>query len=190
MSNHQFGHVVFAEQAGSIAESEGFAPLPKGDYVMKLVDLEAKESQHKTSKFIAATFEIAPENGSHVGQKIWHNFTYQNANQKAVNIGLGQLKTFCRITRGELLDHEAFTMDHLVQALGVPFVASLKPRENFNEISVFKMKFDSFNQQGNQAPQYSNTSTTPQFNTQNGYDTSGKGNAYLNGNQAAATKPQ
>ena len=65
-------------------------------------------------------------------------------------------EAFCRVSRGELAADEQFTMNHIQEGLGAPFVAKLKitkdinPQNNQetikNEIATFVSAFDAMNQ--------------------------------------------
>ena len=157
MSNlNQFSNTVLATRAGDVVESGGFDPLPAGEYVIRLNEANVKNTKNNDGKYLDCLFEVCQENGSFVGRKIWGLFNFENKSRVATNIGIGQLKAFCRVSRGELAADEQFTMNHIQEGLGAPFVAKLKitkdinPQNNQetvkNEIAIFVSAFDAMNQ--------------------------------------------
>lgn len=73
-----------------VKESE-FSPLPEGKYLCNITNAEVKETKMAGGKYIKAEFTIS--NGDMKGRKIWGQFNIANANPKAVEIGLQQLKS-------------------------------------------------------------------------------------------------
>jgi predicted adenine nucleotide alpha hydrolase (AANH) superfamily ATPase len=63
-----------------------------GDYLVTCQSAEVKQTNSGTGEYIKVMFEA--ENG----QKFFHMFNMKNENKKAVEIGLGQLKTFVRVS--------------------------------------------------------------------------------------------
>ena len=64
--------------------------LPSGKYETYLVEASLKDTK-TGGKMIAAQFKIP--SGEFANRVIFHNFNVENANQKATEIGLGQLKS-------------------------------------------------------------------------------------------------
>ena len=157
MSNlNQFSNTVLATRAGDVVENGAFDPMPPGEYVIRLNEANVKNTKNNDGKYLDCLFEVCQENGSFVGRKIWGLFNFENKSRVAANIGIGQLKAFCRVSRGELAADEQFTMNHIQEGLGAPFVAKLKitkdinPQNNQetvkNEIAIFVSAFDAMNQ--------------------------------------------
>ena len=156
MSNlSQYSNTVLASRAGDIEESNGFDVMPAGEYVLRLIEGNVKNTKLNDGKYLECVFEVCEENGSFVGRKIWGRFNFENKSKQASDIGIGQLKAFCRVSRGEIVANEQFTMSHVEQGLGVPFVGKLKvtkdtnPKNNEelinNEIASFVSAFDAMN---------------------------------------------
>jgi len=64
-------------------------PIPDDQYTLKCVEAESKETSKGTGTYIAAKFEVV--GGEHDGRWIFHNFNVDNPNEKAQQIGRGQL---------------------------------------------------------------------------------------------------
>jgi hypothetical protein len=65
--------------------------LAAGDYVVTCTDAEVRETKNGSGEYIKCVFE------NEDGAKIFHMFNTKNDNPKAVEIGMGQLKTFLRV---------------------------------------------------------------------------------------------
>lgn len=65
--------------------------LPEGKYVVNVTNSEIKDTQNGNGKYIKV--ELTISSGEHKGRKLWQNFNVQNKNDKAVSIGLSQLKS-------------------------------------------------------------------------------------------------
>jgi hypothetical protein len=104
---------VFNIDLSKVKES-GFAPIPEGEYPIIIDDAEVKETRDGTGEYINAKLKIL--GGDYDGRILFTMFNIKNNNVKAVEIGLSQLKTFCRLSgRGdktltdvkELVGHKA-----------------------------------------------------------------------------------
>lgn len=153
---NQNASLVLAARAGDVEESNGFEPMPNGDYILRLNEANVKETKKGDGKYLESVFEVCQENGKFVGRKIWFRFNFENKSQQATNIGIGQLKAFCRVSRGELNQDEQFTLAHVQEGLGVPFVGRVKITSNTNtqtgevtkgnDITSFIRPFDALNE--------------------------------------------
>lgn len=65
-----------------------YDPLPRGDYKMKCLDAELKDTK-AGGQYIEAKFEVV--GGEYDGRFVWNNFNIVNASEKAQNIGRQQL---------------------------------------------------------------------------------------------------
>lgn len=75
----------------------GFDLMPAGTICTLMIkESEVKPTRAGTGEYIKITAEVMDE-GKHNGQKVWHNFNIVNPNEKAVQIGRGQLKRLCQI---------------------------------------------------------------------------------------------
>lgn len=75
-------------------KESGFAPIPSGSYNVISDDVTLKETK-SGGEMINIKFKIL--DGPHEGRFIFSSFNIRNDNPKAVEIGLGQLKSFIRI---------------------------------------------------------------------------------------------
>lgn len=78
----------------SNVEESSFDPIPAGVYYLNSEDAEVKETKTIGGEYIQVTFTVV--GGEFMGRKLFETFNIKNANQKAVDIGLGQLKRFMR----------------------------------------------------------------------------------------------
>lgn len=67
----------------------GGGELPPGTYTFKCQDAEMKETKAGTGKYIKVKLRELSS-----GRILFHNFNVENPNDKAVEIGKGQLKAF------------------------------------------------------------------------------------------------
>lgn len=74
--------------------TDGFEPMPKGEYLSKITKSEVKETKTKTGKYIK--FEFIVMNGEFKGRKFWANINIVNPNPVAVEIAQKELATLCR----------------------------------------------------------------------------------------------
>lgn len=65
--------------------------LPAGSYTAVVTGVETKNTKSGDGQYIQVEFTISSHGNE--GRKIWDNFNIKNANQKAVDIGLGKLKS-------------------------------------------------------------------------------------------------
>ena len=71
-----------------INEGPSYELLPEGEYTLKCLDAEDKETK-SGGEMIAGKFEVV--GGKHNGRWIWHNFNTVNSNETAQRIGRQQL---------------------------------------------------------------------------------------------------
>jgi hypothetical protein len=91
-----------------------------GEYTVTCSAAEVKETKAGTGEYIKCTFETDK------GQRIYHNFNIKNSNEKAVQIGLAQLKTFMRVA-GKANPN---TLGGVGELLGLKCVARVKIVDN------------------------------------------------------------
>jgi hypothetical protein len=88
----KFGFDVSEVEANTGSAGGGnYDPIPDGDYTLKAIDAEEKETA-KGGTMIKAKYEVV--DGEYAGRWIWHNFNVVNASATAQNIGRGQLKAW------------------------------------------------------------------------------------------------
>ena len=78
----------------SQVKENSFAPIAPGTYFVIMDECAVKETKSGTGSYINAKYRIL--NGQNEGKFIFHMFNIKNENPKAVEIGLGQLKTFMK----------------------------------------------------------------------------------------------
>jgi len=72
-------------------------PIPAGTVATVIIkDSEIKTTRAGTGEYIKITMEVA-EPEEYAGRLVWHNFNVVNPNEKAVQIGRGQLKRLNQI---------------------------------------------------------------------------------------------
>lgn len=67
----------------------GFDPIPAGEYTLKALEAEEKQTANKDGSYIKVKFEVVK--GEYAGRWIWQNFNINNPSQKAEMIGRQQL---------------------------------------------------------------------------------------------------
>jgi hypothetical protein len=77
------------------AKEQSFETIPAGEYTLFSYEVMIKETRSGTGEYIQVKFKITT--GEQEGRFIYHTFNIKNDNQKAVEIGLGQLKTFMKL---------------------------------------------------------------------------------------------
>lgn len=75
----------------SQTKSSNFETIPDGKYTAACTDAVLKDSK-SGGEYIQCTFKI--QHGEHEGRKVFQNFNTKNSNEKAVEIGQQQLKSF------------------------------------------------------------------------------------------------
>jgi hypothetical protein len=118
-------------------EAKGnFEVLPKGDYLVACTEAEVKTTKDGSGTFIKAQFTVKA--GPYEARKIFQNFNLTNRNEKAVQIGRGQIKGF-------LLAAGAtnFKLDNVTDLCGKIAIAKVDIEESTqygdkNKITSFK----------------------------------------------------
>jgi len=76
------------------AKESNFELIPPGTYYVMLDEASVKDTKAGTGQYINCKFKIV--GGEYDDRFIFHTFNIANPNPKAVEIGIGQLKTFLR----------------------------------------------------------------------------------------------
>ena len=66
-----------------------YDPVPEGEYILKALEAEEKDTSAGTGSYIKVKFEIVK--GEYAGRWIWANFNINNPSEKAQRIGRQQL---------------------------------------------------------------------------------------------------
>lgn len=119
-----------------VKETGGFKPIPEGTYVVISDEAEVKKTKSGTGEYISMKFKILQ--GTQEGRTLFHSFNIQNENPKAVEIGLGQLKTFMKCA-----GFTEYKLENVAELVGykVEAVVKIKSDEGYGEkavISYFK----------------------------------------------------
>lgn len=88
----------------NVQENNGREPLPAGEYCAQVVKAEVKDTQAGTGEYIKLEYDLleAPKSQGEEPKKlgkVWHQFNTKNPNAQAVEIGLGQLKSFLKVSK-------------------------------------------------------------------------------------------
>jgi len=81
--------------ANDFEDMGSFDPIPKGDYLCKIVETEIKQTEARTGKYIKIKFEVIQ--GDFSGRFIWTNINIINPNTITVEIAKKELATLCRV---------------------------------------------------------------------------------------------
>lgn len=66
-----------------------YDPIPAGEYVLKAVEAEEKQTSKGDGSYIKVKFEVVK--GEYAGRLLWNNFNVNNPSEKAQQIGRQQL---------------------------------------------------------------------------------------------------
>lgn len=77
-----------------VAERGDFEVMPEGEYTLKGVEAELKDTKKGDGNYLAVTFEVTK--GQHTGRKVWQNFNLNNPSDKAQSIGREQVAGWAR----------------------------------------------------------------------------------------------
>jgi hypothetical protein len=80
------------EQNGS--GGGNFEIMPEGEYTLKAIEAEQKETKKGDGAYLAVTFEVVK--GEHTGRRVWQNFNVHNPSEKAQQIGREQVSAWSR----------------------------------------------------------------------------------------------
>lgn len=82
----KFGFDVSEVEVNAPAE---YDPIPEGEYILKALDAEEKQTAAGTGSYIKVKFEVTK--GEYAGRLLWQNFNVNNPSEKAQRIGRQQL---------------------------------------------------------------------------------------------------
>lgn len=119
------------------AKTTSFELIPEGDYTINCVTAEVKQTKSTTGEYINCKFAIV--GGDHDGRVLFHMFNIKNDNPKAVEIGMGQLKSFLMAS-----GVNNFKIQSAIELEGLTCQAKIKIKNDSygekNVISYFKEK--------------------------------------------------
>ncbi|TQV76648.1 DUF669 domain-containing protein [Aliikangiella marina] len=85
--------LIICNDLDEIPETD-FDVVPPNEYPMQAVDVTLKTTNDGTGKYINVQFEIV--DGEQAGRKIFQMFNIKNKSAKAVQIGVGELKSWIK----------------------------------------------------------------------------------------------
>ena len=74
----------------NVEESGNYTPLPAGDYPVRVIDSEVRESRSGESR-LSFTYQVT--SGQYAGRQIFDGFSLWSSNPKAVNVAQSRLKS-------------------------------------------------------------------------------------------------
>lgn len=120
----------------AVKESSNFATIPAGTYYVLVDDVSVKDTKSGTGNYINTKFRILE--GPQEGRFVFHSFNIKNENQKAVEIGLQQLKSFMKCAGAT--DYKLTNVVHLA-GMRCDAVVKIRSSEAYGDqavISYFK----------------------------------------------------
>ena len=123
------------DEAAEAAENKDFTPIPAGDYMLVGTEFEEGIETKNGGIYHKIVFEVT--DSEYQGRKIFQNFNWVNSNQKAQEIGRGQLASLAKALGLE-------TFSSLADLCYKPVLAKVKvgkPNNGYaasNEASYFK----------------------------------------------------
>lgn len=115
-----------------------FSPMPAGTYNLEITHVEDTLTK-AGDKRLKVTFSVI--DGEYVGRKIFEGYNLTGANQKAVEISRGQIKSLLKLS-----GRDNFQIKDPSELIGIQVSASVKVQEgkdgysDKNTISSFKKK--------------------------------------------------
>ena len=80
--------------ANNVAPSEGFTPIPAGDYPVIITESDLKKTKAGTGKYLSLKLQIL--SGQYQNRILFDNLNIQNPSEAAQQIGQGTLSAICR----------------------------------------------------------------------------------------------
>lgn len=118
----------------SKVQAQSFDALPNGVYTATITKFETKVSK-AGGEYYQAEFTIVSD--PQKGRKFWDTFTLKNSNPKAVQVGLGRLKTMCLaagIPEAALVNFQP----HLLSGKSVKATTSIQTSAEYGDKVVVK----------------------------------------------------
>lgn len=79
----------FAPSDVDVNAQTSFDPIPAGEYTLKALEADEKDTKSGDGKYIKVKFEVVK--GDYAGRLIWQNFNIVNPSEKAQSIGRQQI---------------------------------------------------------------------------------------------------
>ena len=117
-------------------KENSFGVIPEGLYSVVSEEAKVKSTKSGTGEYINVKFRVAE--GEHEGKFLYTMFNTKNDNPKAVEIGLGQLKTFLKVANAK----DPNQLKDVADLVGYKAIAVVKIKNDSygegNVISYFK----------------------------------------------------
>lgn len=114
----------------NVEASKSFENLPNGKYHVMADKAEVKPTK-SGGEFI--NLEVVVQSGEFKGRKLWAKFNIKNESEKAVQIGLGQLKQFMTAAGAK-----SMVIKDLMELSGLEAIANVTTDEYGNKIKSFE----------------------------------------------------
>lgn len=120
---------------GAPEPDSDFAPIPAGEYPMRVVNSEMKDTKAGNGKRLVLEIDIT--DGPQQGRKLWQGFNLVNPNPQAVEISQRQLAQLClAVGKVAITDSDELHMQEFIGKVKVtPAKDGYGPG---NEIAVYK----------------------------------------------------
>jgi hypothetical protein len=117
--------------ARSVDPSQAPAPMPAGDYKVRIIASEPKPTKDKTGGFLELTLQVLE--GQFQNRELIYRLNLFNPSQQAVEIAYRQLSALCHVTG-------VFNIQDSQQLHGIPFIAMVVIQSGgiYNEIKGVK----------------------------------------------------
>lgn len=115
------------------AQEPSFEPVPAGEYILQVEEAEVRDTKDMTGQYISAKLTII--GGEYDNRKVFVMYNIKNKNQKAVEIGMGQLKALMKSA-----GMQNFVLNSVGELCGLTFGAKLgiKRSEEYDDKNVIK----------------------------------------------------
>lgn len=104
-------------------KEQSFGLLPDGIYTIMVDEAEVKQTKSGDGEYINCKFKVIA--GEYEGRFLFKMFNIKNANPKAVEIGLGEIKSFMRCA-----NCKDFNLKNAIDLIGLKCNATVKTRSD------------------------------------------------------------
>lgn len=103
--------------AENVEPSEGFSPIPAGDYPVIITESELRDTKAGTGKYLKLKLQVL--SGQHQNRILFDNLNIKNPNEVAQKIAQGTLSAICRAVN-------VLTPSDSAELHNLPMVATVK----------------------------------------------------------------
>ena len=115
-------------------EKGKFEALPNGEYLVRLIQLDERESS-KGDAMLTGRFQVVkgPEGVEGAkGRLIFENFMLTHSNDKAVKVSMAKLRNYANATRLGIEGSIEENIEAISDSLETPFIAVLGTKPEYN----------------------------------------------------------